>query len=95
VLLNTCSVREKAEDKVYSQLGLWKYLKRQKPSLIIGVGGCVASQEGDGIVQRATAFKVSQGGVVFQKDPGPDTQKLATAITAFDPDRSWAAIVDE
>jgi tRNA-2-methylthio-N6-dimethylallyladenosine synthase len=53
VLLNTCSVREKAEDKVYSQLGLWKDLKRQKPSLIIGVGGCVASQEGDGIVKRA------------------------------------------
>jgi tRNA-2-methylthio-N6-dimethylallyladenosine synthase len=53
VLLNTCSVREKAEDKVYSQLGLWRELKRQKPSLIVGVGGCVASQEGDGIVKRA------------------------------------------
>jgi tRNA-2-methylthio-N6-dimethylallyladenosine synthase len=53
VLLNTCSVREKAEDKVYSQLGLWRDLKRRKPALIIGVGGCVASQEGDGIVKRA------------------------------------------
>jgi tRNA-2-methylthio-N6-dimethylallyladenosine synthase len=53
VLLNTCSVREKAEDKVYSQLGVWRDLKRRKPSLIIGVGGCVASQEGDGIVKRA------------------------------------------
>jgi tRNA-2-methylthio-N6-dimethylallyladenosine synthase len=53
VLLNTCSVREKAEDKVYSQLGVWKQLKAKKPSLIIGVGGCVASQEGDGLVKRA------------------------------------------
>jgi hypothetical protein len=41
------------------------------------------------------AFKVSQEGVAFQKDPGPDTEKLATAITPFDPDRSWVAIVDE
>jgi tRNA-2-methylthio-N6-dimethylallyladenosine synthase len=53
VLVNTCSVREKAEDKVYSQLGVFRDLKRQKPSLIIGVGGCVASQEGDAIVRRA------------------------------------------
>jgi len=53
VVLNTCSVREKAEDKVYSQLGHWRALKKRKPSLIIGVGGCVASQEGEGIVERA------------------------------------------
>src|SRR5574337_1783160 len=53
LLLNTCSVREKAEDKVFSQLGLWRELKQQKPGLVIGVGGCVASEEGEGIVKRA------------------------------------------
>lgn len=53
LLLNTCSIREKAEDKVYSELGRWRELKEQRPGLIIGVAGCVASQEGDVIRQRA------------------------------------------
>ncbi|HSG64070.1 MAG TPA: tRNA (N6-isopentenyl adenosine(37)-C2)-methylthiotransferase MiaB, partial [Gammaproteobacteria bacterium] len=53
LLLNTCSVREKAAEKVFSQLGLWRRLKRSRPGLIIGVGGCVASQEGAGITARA------------------------------------------
>jgi tRNA-2-methylthio-N6-dimethylallyladenosine synthase len=53
LLLNTCSVREKAQEKVFSQLGRWKKLKLKKPGLVIGVGGCVASQEGDAIRQRA------------------------------------------
>jgi tRNA-2-methylthio-N6-dimethylallyladenosine synthase len=53
LLLNTCSVREKAQEKVFSQLGSWKQLKKAKPHLLIGVGGCVASQEGDGITKRA------------------------------------------
>jgi len=53
LLLNTCSIREKAEDKVFHQLGRWKKLKEAKPDLIIGVGGCVASQEGDTIARRA------------------------------------------
>ncbi len=53
VLLNTCSVREKAQDKVFSHLGQWNLLKQRKPGLVIGVGGCVASQEGDGILERA------------------------------------------
>ncbi len=53
ILLNTCSIREKAQEKVFSQLGGWKQLKKAKPGLIIGVGGCVASQEGDGITKRA------------------------------------------
>ena len=44
LLMNTCSVREKAQDKVYSLLGEWRALKAQRPELIIGVGGCVASQ---------------------------------------------------
>jgi tRNA-2-methylthio-N6-dimethylallyladenosine synthase len=53
LLMNTCSVREKAQDKVYSLLGEWRLLKQQRPGLIIGVGGCVASQEGDAITARA------------------------------------------
>src|SRR5215217_5644649 len=53
LLMNTCSVREKAEDKVYSLLGEWRLLKKLKPHVLIGVGGCVASQEGDSITRRA------------------------------------------
>jgi tRNA-2-methylthio-N6-dimethylallyladenosine synthase len=53
ILFNTCSIREKAQEKVFSDLGRLKELKRSKPGLIIGVGGCVASQEGEAIVKRA------------------------------------------
>ena len=53
LLLNTCSVREKAQEKVFSQLGRWRKIKDKKPDLVIGVGGCVASQEGEGIIKRA------------------------------------------
>ncbi len=53
LLLNTCSIREKAQEKVFSQLGRWKQLKQARPDMVIGVGGCVASQEGDAIRSRA------------------------------------------
>ncbi len=53
LIMNTCSVREKAEDKVYSLLGEWRAIKKLKPHVLIGVGGCVASQEGEGITRRA------------------------------------------
>lgn len=53
LIMNTCSVREKAQEKVFSELGRWRKLKEQKPDLVIGVGGCVASQEGDNIQARA------------------------------------------
>jgi len=53
VLVNTCSVREKAQEKVFSLLGRWRSIKAQRPNLIIGVGGCVASQEGEEILKRA------------------------------------------
>jgi tRNA-2-methylthio-N6-dimethylallyladenosine synthase len=53
LLLNTCSVREKAQEKVFSLLGRWRDMKLERPQLIIGVGGCVASQEGEGITARA------------------------------------------
>ncbi len=53
LLLNTCSIREKAQEKVFSQLGRWRPWKEKNPQLVIGVGGCVASQEGDAIRERA------------------------------------------
>jgi len=53
LLLNTCSIREKAQEKVFSQLGVWKDWKQARPDLVIGVGGCVASQEGEAIRERA------------------------------------------
>ena len=53
ILINTCSIREKAQEKVFSQLGRWKKLKRENPQVVIGVGGCVASQEGEAIIRRA------------------------------------------
>ncbi len=53
ILLNTCSIREKAQEKVFSELGRWRGLKAERPDLLIGVGGCVASQEGAAIVERA------------------------------------------
>ena len=53
LLANTCSIREKAQEKVFSELGRWRTLKAQRPGTMIGVGGCVASQEGDGISKRA------------------------------------------
>jgi tRNA-2-methylthio-N6-dimethylallyladenosine synthase len=53
LLVNTCSIREKAEEKLFHQLGRWRKLKEKNPNLVIGVGGCVASQEGDLILKRA------------------------------------------
>ncbi len=53
ILVNTCSIREKAQEKVFSQLGRWRPLKEARPGVVIGVAGCVASQEGDGILKRA------------------------------------------
>ena len=53
ILLNTCSIREKAQEKVFHELGRWRRLKESNPNLLIGVGGCVASQEGSAIADRA------------------------------------------
>ncbi|NEZ03733.1 tRNA (N6-isopentenyl adenosine(37)-C2)-methylthiotransferase MiaB [Wenzhouxiangella sp. XN201] len=53
ILINTCSIREKAQEKVFSQLGRWRPLKEARPDLVIGVAGCVASQEGENIVKRS------------------------------------------
>ncbi|WP_405223680.1 tRNA (N6-isopentenyl adenosine(37)-C2)-methylthiotransferase MiaB [Lentisalinibacter sediminis] len=53
LLVNTCSIREKAQEKTFSEIGRWKRLKAERPELVIGVGGCVASQEGDAVIRRA------------------------------------------
>ncbi len=69
ILLNTCSIREKAQEKVFHQLGRWKLLKDDKPDLVIGVGGCVASQEGDSIRQRAPFVDVIFGPQTLHRLP--------------------------
>jgi len=69
ILVNTCSIREKAQDKVFSQLGRWRELKLAKPHLVIGVGGCVASQEGAAIVTRAPYVDVVFGPQTLHRLP--------------------------
>jgi len=69
ILLNTCSIREKAEDKVFSDLGRLRSLKQARPNLLIGVGGCVASQEGDSIVKRAPFVDVVFGPQTLHRLP--------------------------
>ena len=69
ILLNTCSVREKAEDKVFSHLGRFIPLKAKNPNLVIGVGGCVASQEGDNIIKRAPYVDVVFGPQTLHRLP--------------------------
>lgn len=69
LLLNTCSIREKAQEKVFSLLGQWKLLKEKNPQLIIGVGGCVASQEGEHLRQRAPCVDVIFGPQTLHRLP--------------------------
>lgn len=69
ILLNTCSIREKAQEKVFHQLGRWKQLKLINPNLIIGVGGCVASQEGDAIRKRAPYVDIVFGPQTLHRLP--------------------------
>ncbi|MBB6342277.1 tRNA-2-methylthio-N6-dimethylallyladenosine synthase [Pseudomonas fluvialis] len=69
ILLNTCSIREKAQDKVFSQLGRWRELKLENPELVIGVGGCVASQEGAAIRDRAPYVDVVFGPQTLHRLP--------------------------
>lgn len=69
LLLNTCSVREKAQEKVFSALGVWRPLKALRPEVIIGVGGCVASQEGDAIQKRAPFVDIVFGPQTLHRLP--------------------------
>jgi len=85
ILLNTCSVREKAQEKVFSDLGRLRELKEARPDLVIGVGGCVASQEGEAIVKRAPYVDVVFGPQTLHRLPDstsaglPDVRKSTSA----------------
>jgi len=69
LLVNTCSIREKAQEKVFSELGRWRPLKERRPGVMIGVGGCVASQEGEGITRRAPFVDVVFGPQTLHRLP--------------------------
>ena len=69
LLLNTCSIREKAQEKVFSRLGQWHKLKKRNPNIIIGVGGCVASQEGENLIKRAPFVDIVFGPQTLHRLP--------------------------
>jgi tRNA-2-methylthio-N6-dimethylallyladenosine synthase len=77
LLLNTCSIREKAQEKVFHQLGRWKHLKQKNPDLVIGVGGCVASQEGEEIGRRAPYVDLVFGPQTLHRLPAMMAQRSA------------------
>ena len=84
LLLNTCSIREKAQEKVFHQLGRWKHLKEKNPDLVIGVGGCVASQEGDAIAKRAPFVDVIFGPQTLHRLPEMIESKKQDGTVAVD-----------
>ncbi|HYG13321.1 MAG TPA: tRNA (N6-isopentenyl adenosine(37)-C2)-methylthiotransferase MiaB [Methylophilaceae bacterium] len=84
ILLNTCSVREKAQEKVFSHLGVFAPLKERNPDLVIGVGGCVASQEGDNIVARAPYVDVVFGPQTLHRLPELIRGKRASGLSQVD-----------
>ena len=84
ILLNTCSVREKAQEKVFSDLGRFRELKQKNPDLVIGVGGCVASQEGAAIVKRAPYVDVVFGPQTLHRLPELIQQRRTTGRAQID-----------
>jgi tRNA-2-methylthio-N6-dimethylallyladenosine synthase len=84
VLLNTCSVREKAQEKVFSDLGRLRELKLMKPDMLIGVGGCVASQEGDVIVKRAPYVDLVFGPQTLHRLPQMITAQRSSGVSQVD-----------
>ena len=84
LLVNTCSVREKAQEKVYSLLGEWRALKLLRPELIIGVGGCVASQEGEAISARAPFVDLVFGPQTIHRLPQMLAELKARGRTVVD-----------
>lgn len=84
ILLNTCSIREKAQEKVFSDLGRMNLLKKKNPNLVIGVGGCVASQEGATIIRRAPYVDVVFGPQTLHRLPELIDQKQATGRSQVD-----------
>ncbi len=86
ILFNTCSVREKAQEKVFTDLGMVKHLKQRNPKLIIGVGGCVASQEGAAIVQRAPYVDIVFGPQTLHRLPNMMAKRRETGRAQVDID---------
>jgi tRNA-2-methylthio-N6-dimethylallyladenosine synthase len=84
LLLNTCSIREKAQDKVFHQLGRWRKLKQNKPDLMIGVGGCVASQEGSAILERAPYVDMIFGPQTLHRLPEMITESRKGSVGIVD-----------
>jgi tRNA-2-methylthio-N6-dimethylallyladenosine synthase len=84
VLLNTCSIREKAEDKVFSDLGRLREIKKRRPDLLIGVGGCVASQEGRQIISRAPYVDVVFGPQTLHRLSDLLTKRRETGVSQVD-----------
>ncbi len=84
LLLNTCSIREKAQDKVFSELGRWARLKLERPDILIGVGGCVASQEGEAMLARAPYLDVVFGPQTLHRLPDLLAERAATAAPVVD-----------
>lgn len=84
LLLNTCSIREKAADKALSQLGEWREYKRKNPHVIIGVGGCVASQEGSDILKRAPFVDLVFGPQTLHRLPALLDERLSTMKPVVD-----------
>ena len=84
LLLNTCSIREKAQEKVFHQLGRWQKLKQDRPDLVIGVGGCVASQEGDAIMSRAPSVDMVFGPQTIHRLPEMVTSRQQRLLPVVD-----------
>lgn len=84
LLLNTCSIREKAQEKVFSQLGRWRQLKMNRPDIIIGVGGCVASQEGEAIRARAPYVDLIFGPQTLHRLPEMLYQRYSANAAVID-----------
>ena len=84
LLLNTCSIREKAQEKVFHQLGRWQKLKQSRPNLVIGVGGCVASQEGKAIMKRAPIVDMVFGPQTIHRLPEMITTRQQQLLPVVD-----------
>jgi tRNA-2-methylthio-N6-dimethylallyladenosine synthase len=84
LLLNTCSIRERAQEKVFSELGRWRPLKQMRPDIVIAVGGCVASQEGEAIVKRAPFVDMVFGPQTLQRVPAMLDRVTASRRPAVD-----------
>ncbi|MEO6171082.1 MAG: tRNA (N6-isopentenyl adenosine(37)-C2)-methylthiotransferase MiaB [Lysobacter sp.] len=84
ILINTCSIRERAQDKVFSRLGRWKALKKDGKPVLIGVGGCVASQEGEAIVKRAPYVDLVFGPQTLHRLPELIRERRATGVPQID-----------